>query len=359
MKKELQYIIIAHVLLICFLLYESLDLISLLNDRIPQEYFTQEQMYNSSLVDQEQLIPKIIHQTYKTTEIPEIWKLGQQLCIDLHPDYEYILWTDDMSRSFIAEKYPWFLDTFDNYQYPIQRADLIRYFVLNHYGGIYLDLDDGCSQRLDPLLSVPAFVRKTLPTGISNDVMGSIPKHPFFTKVINDISKYDRNWFVPYITIMISTGPLFLSVMWKQYKRWGVEPDLLIKVIPMKDYKTFFNISKGSSWHTNELNYFLTLLRHLPLAVLAGVLTFFAILALEFLIYKMVCLVRFNNLFNMIKYRSWSDYKALGDELDEFEDQIIHLQKNRVDYIKRHRKDSNLPVKIDWEKQSQINTEMV
>ena len=39
-------------------------------------------------------------------------------------------------------RYPWFLETFDNYQFPIQRADAIRYFVLAHYGGIYIDLDD-------------------------------------------------------------------------------------------------------------------------------------------------------------------------------------------------------------------------
>lgn len=41
-----------------------------------------------------------------------------------------------------AARYPWFLETFDGYRYPIQRADAIRYFVLHHFGGIYIDLDD-------------------------------------------------------------------------------------------------------------------------------------------------------------------------------------------------------------------------
>ena len=44
--------------------------------------------------------------------------------------------------AFIAAEYPWFLETFQNYRYPIQRADAIRYFVLAHYGGTYIDLDD-------------------------------------------------------------------------------------------------------------------------------------------------------------------------------------------------------------------------
>jgi mannosyltransferase OCH1-like enzyme len=41
-----------------------------------------------------------------------------------------------------GSRYPWFLETFDGYPYPIQRADAIRYFVLHHFGGIYIDLDD-------------------------------------------------------------------------------------------------------------------------------------------------------------------------------------------------------------------------
>ena len=52
------------------------------------------------------------------------------------------LWTDEKSRRFIEKEYPWFLETFDSYKYPIQRADSIRYFVLAHYGGTYIDLDD-------------------------------------------------------------------------------------------------------------------------------------------------------------------------------------------------------------------------
>jgi mannosyltransferase OCH1-like enzyme len=51
------------------------------------------------------------------------------------------LWTNEKSREFIAAEYPWFLETFDGYKYPIQRADSIRYFVLAYYGGIYIDLD--------------------------------------------------------------------------------------------------------------------------------------------------------------------------------------------------------------------------
>jgi mannosyltransferase OCH1-like enzyme len=62
-------------------------------------------------------------------------------------------------------------------------------------------------------------VRRTVPTGISNDAMGSVPQHPFFLRVIELLQAYDHSWLVPYITIMYSTGPSFLSVVWKEYTR--------------------------------------------------------------------------------------------------------------------------------------------
>jgi mannosyltransferase OCH1-like enzyme len=45
------------------------------------------------------------------------------------------------------KEYPWFLETWDNYRFPIQRADSIRYFILAHHGGIYVDLDNVSRQR--------------------------------------------------------------------------------------------------------------------------------------------------------------------------------------------------------------------
>lgn len=62
--------------------------------------------------------------------------LGGVLIVDLQ------LWTDADAREFIEKEYPWFLETFDGYPFNIQRADSIRYFVLYHFGGIYIDLDD-------------------------------------------------------------------------------------------------------------------------------------------------------------------------------------------------------------------------
>ncbi|TEY74290.1 hypothetical protein BOTCAL_0074g00200 [Botryotinia calthae] len=221
-----------------------------------------------------QLIPKIIHQTYINESIPERWKAGQQSCIELHDDYEYKLWTDEASRAFIATEYPWFLDTFDSYPFPIQRADSIRYFVLAHYGGIYIDLDDGCKRRLDPLLSYPAWLRRTIPTGISNDAMGSVPQHPFFLRVIESLQAYNRNWGMPYITVMYSTGPFFLSVLWIEYMRTVTDEAGRVRNLLPDEYNkhawSFFNIVKGNSWHGKDAQTIFWMGKHWFLLTVAG-----------------------------------------------------------------------------------------
>lgn len=240
---------------------------------------------STAIHERPQLIPKIIHQTYANDSIPEHWKAPQQSCIDLHKDYEYKLWTDDKAHDFIEAEYPSFLATFESYPHPIQRADAIRYFVLAHYGGVYIDLDDGCNRRLDPLLSYHAWVRRTVPTGISNDAMGSVPRHPFFLHVIDSLPHYHRNWYLPYITIMYSTGPLFLSVIWKEYMRDGPSEPRRVRVLMPDDYSkhpfSFFNENRGNSWHGNDAQLIFWMGRHWLFLTVLG-FSIAAMLALSF-----------------------------------------------------------------------------
>ena len=49
----------------------------------------------------------------------------------------------------IKNHYPWFLDTYNNYKYKIQKIDAIRPFILYHYGGMYVDLDYECFKPFD------------------------------------------------------------------------------------------------------------------------------------------------------------------------------------------------------------------
>ncbi|KAI0702862.1 hypothetical protein BC835DRAFT_1263362 [Cytidiella melzeri] len=211
-------------------------------------------------------IPRILHQTWKSETLPPKWTKISQHCRDIMPDYEYMLWTDASSREFIANEYPWFLDTFDGYTYPIQRADAIRYFVLYHYGGIYLDLDIGCQKRLDSLLTYNIILPRTKPVGVSNDLMFTERKHPFMAQTIHNLISWDYSWILNYPTVMFSTGPMFLSF---QYGIWNSGnpptpefPGGEVRILPKSLYgknaqpedvpNSFFTHYYGSSWHADD-----------------------------------------------------------------------------------------------------------
>lgn len=176
------------------------------------------------------------------------------------PLSEFKLWSDAASRVFIAEHYPWFLPTFDGYTYPIQRADVIRYFVLHHYGGIYMDLDIGCRRNLDPLLYFRVILPQTIPVGVSNDLMFAEKGHPFMDLVIHNLMTFDHTYGTNYPTVMFSTGPMFLSAvygMWPKDTPDGVERH--VRILPRRWYgknagvtelpDSFFSHYYGSSWH--------------------------------------------------------------------------------------------------------------
>lgn len=76
-------------------------------------------------------IPQIIHQTWKTEFIPSEFHHNIQSFVSKNPDFEYYFWTDKSARQLIKAKYPYLLETFDNYVEPVRKADLLRY---EHFG---------------------------------------------------------------------------------------------------------------------------------------------------------------------------------------------------------------------------------
>ncbi|CCE65503.1 hypothetical protein TPHA_0L01480 [Tetrapisispora phaffii CBS 4417] len=312
MRKELKIFMYANIFLFLLAIYVTFDLLTMAVDDTLKDAITEYEINHPATDAKDNLIPKIIHQTYKTEDIPEHWKEGQSKCKYLHSDYKYMFWTDKNSLEFIEEHYPWFAKSFKAYKFPIERADVIRYFILDYYGGIYIDLDDACERKLDPLLQFPAFVRKTSPTGISNDVMGSKPHHPFFIRLQKNLDKYNRNIHIPYFTILASTGPLFVSLIWKQYKRWGVTPGDEIRILQPEYYKmhsySFFSITKGSSWHTEDATFIKSLASHILACVVAGFVFAFSMLYLEYCFYAWLCS---RNDKSSTKTRSYMSFKFM------------------------------------------------
>ena len=135
--------------------------------------------------------------------------------------------------------------------------------------------------------------------------MGAVPHHPFFTLVIESLIPYNRNWKLPYITVMYSTGPLFLSVIWQEYKkgrgrnvaelgaqvgnvvgggadvakglgRWDGSESGRVRVLMGDEYNqkpwAFFQWHGGSSWHGKDARLIFWMGRHWMLITATGFL---------------------------------------------------------------------------------------
>jgi inositol phosphorylceramide mannosyltransferase catalytic subunit len=111
--------------------------------------------------------------------------------------------------------------------------------------------------------------------------MGSSPNHPFYLRVIEKLEKYARNWGLPYLTVMLSTGPLFLSIMWKEYLMSSPPEHLRVAILPEQWYvehnhsieshfaryntaeTIIFSSFGGSSWHRADANFIFWVLSYL------------------------------------------------------------------------------------------------
>jgi mannosyltransferase OCH1-like enzyme len=103
-----------------------------------------------------QKIPKIIHQTYKSDELPhEIQNIINKLK-QLNSGWEYRFYNDADITSYIKENYDeTYLDYYEkiNPKYGAARADFFRYLLLYNEGGVYLDIKSFCNIPLDDLIT--------------------------------------------------------------------------------------------------------------------------------------------------------------------------------------------------------------
>lgn len=302
MRRELKIIIYANILVVALIVYSSLGIWLVVFDDSSKENLQNHEL-NPSIAQSlgvdiagKPKIPKIIHQVYRTENIPERWKENQESCTRLHPDYEYMLWTDEKAYEFIKEHYSWFLKTFEHYQFPMQRFNAMKYFALYHFGGVYIDLDDQCLRKVDPLLNSAAFVRKATPMGISNDIIGARVKHPFFLKLINSLQRYNKNWYIPYLTILSSTGPLFVSIVWKRYKIFSSEDVMennVVRILRPRDYTVhkdaYFAITRGATWHEDDAVFKKSLGNHIMSCIVAGFIAVFLIAYSQYIAYCWLC----------------------------------------------------------------------
>lgn len=162
------------------------------------------------------------------------------------------------------------MDIWDNYAFPIQRADSLRYFVLYHYGGIYLDMDTWCNKSIpiDKLgydATGYAVFKPTVPTGVTNDFMITSPRHPIYAAAIAKLPAYNsmtRAWarWQPYTAIMISAGPMFLTFVVKDYLlKQASLPSQMMGVVSKSELHPYITDLESGSWHRADAKFLMWL----------------------------------------------------------------------------------------------------
>jgi len=157
-------------------------------------------------------IPKIIHQTYKTLDLPPDLQKLVASWVETNPGWEVRHYSDEDCDAMVATEFPQYLQAYRNLPKPVERADFFRYLVVLRYGGVYADMDTRSALPLDTFISD----RDTLVAGWENEfpsmakaikrsysrqtqllqwVFAGAPGHPALKVVCDHIQQHYRTVF--------------------------------------------------------------------------------------------------------------------------------------------------------------------
>ncbi len=157
-------------------------------------YHSLKGLYNKNnlsniLPSKELHIPKIIHQIWLGSPVPECFKAYMTSWVQFHLDgWQYMLWTEKEINALELYNKKYYDET-DNYGI---KADMARVEILYQYGGVYVETDFECLRPLDILhytydfyIGIQPLDSQFLQLGIG--IMGSCAGHPILKHSIETI----------------------------------------------------------------------------------------------------------------------------------------------------------------------------
>lgn len=80
-------------------------------------------------------IPKLLHQSWKTTDLPAKFDKWSRVCREKHQDWEWVLWTNEDNLNLVRKYFPWLLEEYLALPGDIYRADFSRNLYMYMFGG--------------------------------------------------------------------------------------------------------------------------------------------------------------------------------------------------------------------------------
>jgi mannosyltransferase OCH1-like enzyme len=154
-------------------------------------------------------------------KIPQNLLKKMQNCSKVNPDYEVMVWNGPLCHKLLVEHFPSYVELYDSLPYPIMRCDMIRFFILYRYGGLYVDFDRTCLKSFqdlfkdDPDVLVPYFKYGPL-VFYNNDFIYAKAGSPFMKQCMDNIriSRLPTHS----LKVLSTAGPLYLGRQLDRYK---------------------------------------------------------------------------------------------------------------------------------------------
>jgi mannosyltransferase OCH1-like enzyme len=196
-------------------------------------------------------IPKIIIQTWKTNIIPLKYKNDIYTMRKYNRDYKYLFFNDNDIEVFLKKYYSdTYYKSFKRLPVTIQKIDYFRYIAVYHYGGFYFDLDMKGYYSLDELLNYDSvfpidenihkikcnkpryenYCKKGIKFLLGQYAFGAKPQNDFIKLLIDTIHnsidyyimeyekiKNNKNKNLQHQYIYSTTGPDFVTNVYNNY----------------------------------------------------------------------------------------------------------------------------------------------
>ena len=178
------------------------------------------------------MIPKVIHQIFinfkgkEINEIPDYWVSRHKTKTYCEKNnIELKMWGSTELLELLTE-YPEFAPLWEDFRYPIQKVDFMRYLILYHYGGVYLDLDIYPIRDMNHLFEEDYFFTRWADSkDVYNAILGTEAKNEIYHNILHhsyesfyeksDIEIYNK-WKARFV--FQTTGHCMLNRVFKKLK---------------------------------------------------------------------------------------------------------------------------------------------
>ena len=165
-------------------------------------------------------VPLVIYESWKSHEVPKGMRDNILRLLEMNPEFDYYLYSDEECAAFIADNFDQdVLTAFHTLKPGAYKSDLWRYCILYKLGGVYMDIK---YYSTVPLVSIidetpTAFVKDLGKYCVYNAFLISPPKNEIFKMCIDDIVKSCKERLYKQTSLDI-TGPCLLgSVIQNKY----------------------------------------------------------------------------------------------------------------------------------------------